>query len=314
MVGGIVEIAETGRYLRLERGFLVIETGGSEIGRVPLDDVDVLILGGSGCSVSSPLLGALAEEGAVTLLCGHNYAPLGLLFPIEGMGESASRARAQVEATEPLKKRLWQRIIKEKIARQGHVLHMQGKETSAGNLDWLSRNVASGDPDNKEAQAARKYWPELFGAAFLRSDENNPINGMLNYGYAVLRSAVARSIVAAGLLPQFGVKHCGPRDTLALADDLMEAYRPLVDLKVISMVTNGIREIDSNAKRELARILIMDVPTGRGTSTLSEALHLSALSLVESFTRKKECLSLPNPLENALQGPKPFSAPTESCG
>ena len=310
MVGGIIEIAESGRSLRLDRGFVTVESGHEEIGRVPLDDVDVLILGGGGCTISSPLLGALAERGAVTLLCGRNYAPLGLLLPIEGMGESATRAKTQIEASEPLKKRLWQKMVREKILRQASVLESREKQTVAGNLRWLAKNVTSGDPDNKEAQAARKYWPELFGGGFLRSDEENPINGLLNYGYAVLRSATARSVVGAGLLPQFGVKHRGPRDSFALADDLMEAFRPLVDFIVAKLVDSGVKEVDSAAKRELARILVFDVATERGISTLSEALHISAISLVDSFAGKKECLCLPDPLEKALSMTAPTSAPT----
>ena len=314
MIGGILEIAESGRFLKLDRGFVVIEAERQEIGRVALDDIDVLILGGGGASVSSPLLSALAERGAVTLLCGKNYAPLGLLLPIEGMGETASRARAQIEATEPLKKRLWQKIVREKIARQARVLSAKQKEATAGNLGWLSKNVSSGDPDNKEAQAARKYWPELFGDGFLRSDQDNPINGLLNYGYAILRSAVARSVVGVGLLPQFGVKHRGPRDSFALADDLMEPYRPLVDALVVSLLEAGIEKVNTAAKRELARMLLVDVLTDRGTSTLSEALHLSALSLVESFVKKKERLCLPDPLTSVIGRVSPTSAPTALCG
>jgi len=299
MVGGIVEITQSGRFLRLDRGSMVIEADKEEIGRVPLDDMDILILGGR-CTISSPLLEALAEEGAVTLLCGKNYAPLGLLIPIEGMGESATRARAQISASEPLRKRLWQRIVAAKIERQSEVLKFRGREIEAGNLKWLSANVNSGDTDNKEAQAARKYWPALMGDSFLRSDENNSINAMLNYGYAILRSAVSRAIVAVGLLPQFGVNHCGPRDTFALADDLMEPFRPLVDLIVCRLKDSGSQELSVEAKKELAKILILDIPTSRGISTLSEGLHMSALSLSDSFLGKKSCIDLPNPLANLL--------------
>ncbi len=299
MVGGIVEITQSGRFLRLDRGSMVIEADKEEIGRVPLDDMDILILGGR-CTVSSPLLEALAEEGAVTLLCGKNYAPLGLLIPIEGMGESATRARAQISASEPLRKRLWQRIVAAKIERQSEVLKFRGREIEAGNLKWLSANVNSGDTDNKEAQAARKYWPALMGDSFLRSDENNSINAMLNYGYAILRSAVSRAIVAVGLLPQFGVNHCGPRDTFALADDLMEPFRPLVDLIVCRLRDSGSQELSVEAKKELAKMLILDIPTSRGISTLSEGLHMSALSLSDSFLGKKSCIDLPNPLANLL--------------
>lgn len=300
MVGGIVEITQSGRFLRLDRGSMVIEADKEEIGRVPLDDMDILILGGR-CTVSSPLLEALAEEGAVTLLCGKNYAPLGLLIPIEGMGESATRARAQISASEPLCKRIWQRIVAAKIERQSEVLKFRGREIEAGNLKWLSANVNSGDTDNKEAQAARKYWPALMGDSFLRSDENNSINAMLNYGYAILRSAVSRAIVAVGLLPQFGVNHCGPRDTFALADDLMEPFRPLVDLIVCRLKDSGSQELSVEAKKELAKILILDIPTSRGISTLSEGLHISALSLSDSFLGKKSCIDLPNPLANLLK-------------
>lgn len=134
------------------------------------------------------------------------------------------------------------------------------------------------------------------GQDFRRDDEELPANAFLNYGYTVLRAAAARAVVGAGLIPQIGLMHRGSRDSFALADDLMEPYRPAVDRLALDLVSKKTVRLDPDAKRALARILLLDVQTPRGRSTLTEALHQTALSLVESFTSKRPTLWLPDPL------------------
>ncbi len=300
MTSGIVEIAEPGRYLHQSRGFLQVEREGEETAAVPLDEVGILLVDGQGCGLSSRLLSVLAGRGAVTVLCDSHYLPEAIVLPCVGNQELLARSLAQIDASLPLKKRLWQRIVMAKIERQARVLELCGQQERASELSALAKRVGSGDPDNKEAQAARKYWQTLFGEGFRRSDEEQPLNAFLNYGYAVIRAACARAVVCAGLLPQFGLYHHSGRDPFALADDLMEPYRPVVDCLVRQLADREDRSLDPTAKRQLAAVLHLDTEMEKGTSTLTEAIHQTALSLVRSFVEKKDCLCLPDPLESGM--------------
>jgi CRISPR-associated protein Cas1 len=243
--------------------------------------------------VSTPLLQALVEQGSATILCGKNYLPLGLLLPVQGMQDAPVRTRAQLQATEALKNRLWRRMAASKIQHQAELLTFLDQKIVGNNLAWLAKNVSSGDQDNKEAQAARKYWPALLGEDFRRGDDTNELNSLLNYGYTILRSATARAIVATGLLPQFGIKHYGPHDAFALADDLMEPFRPLVDALVYSLKAIGKTKLTPETKQILAKVIILDMETSRGSSTVMSSLQQCTLSLSKSYLLKKDFLWLP---------------------
>ena len=155
MIGRVVEIAGDGRHLSLYRGFMVVKKERKEVARVPLDDIAVLIANAHGLTYSNNLLLALAERGAAIILCGPNHAPKAWVWPLEGHYAQTARMRAQLAASKPLKKRLWQVLVRAKIAQQGAVLGYQGKP--AGGFELLARKVRSGDPQNLEAQAARRY-------------------------------------------------------------------------------------------------------------------------------------------------------------
>lgn len=289
MIGRIVEIAEDGRHLSLDRGFMTVETEGREIGRVPLDDIGVVLANAHGISYTNNLLIKLAERGAAVVLCGANHSPVAWLWPVVGHHEQSKRMRVQIEATRPLEKRLWQTVVAAKIDQQGAVLEAVGRP--AGGVRLLAREVRSGDPQNIEAQASRRYWPLLMGEDFRRDRALPGTNALLNYGYTVLRAATARAIVSAGLHPSLGIHHQG--NPLCLADDLMEPFRPMVDLMVFRLIGRGTSEVTPEAKKNLAAIAAADMRTARGTTPLATCLERLAASLAVSFESGKPTLDLP---------------------
>lgn len=261
MIGRVVEIAEDGRHLSVARGFLVVGERGRELGRVPLDDVGVVLTNAHGLTYSNNLLLALAERGVAMVLCGPNHRPEAFLWPVSGHHAQAARMRCQLSAAAPLCKRLWQGLIRAKIRHQGVALAARGQPGEA--FDLLARRVRSGDPENIEAQAARRYWPLMFGEAFRRDPGLPGVNGLLNYGYAILRSITARGVMAAGLHPSIGLHHHNRSNPLCLVDDLMEVFRPVVDLAVARLTDAGHDAVTREVKRYLALISALDLPVDR---------------------------------------------------
>lgn len=226
MVDGIIEIAEDGRHLSLYRGFLVVSQGNTELGRVPLADVSALVISANQASISKPILTALAAQNSVVICARATYLPSSITLPYCGNYESAHRMRKQIAAGLPLCKNLEAPCAGKNSqsgsrAANGAGCNGQGPELMRG-------RVRSGDPDNFEAQAARQYWPILC-ARLVRDRAAQNENILFNYCYTVLRSAVARAIMASGLLPALGVHHRSRMNPYALVDDLMEPYRPLAD-------------------------------------------------------------------------------------
>ena len=299
MIGRVIEIASEGRHLARDRGLMTVSKDGVEDGRVPLDDIGVLLCNARGLTYSNDLMAELARRGASVVLCGDNYLPTAWIWPLEGHHVQALRMRCQLEASLPLYKRLWQALVKAKIAQQAIVLELMG--VSGAEVEELARRVRSGDPDNVEAQAARRYWPRLFGSAF-RRDRFGPMpNPLLNYGYTVLRAAVARAVVSAGLHPSLGIHHSNRNNSMCLVDDLMEPFRPMVDYTVAELVSHQREEMTIDVKRDLAAVLVMDIATERGTTPLQTCLERAAQSLAQSFETGKPALILPErPLSGAL--------------
>ncbi len=188
MIGRIVEVADDRRHLFMHRGFMVVQdTEGErkELGQVPLDDIAAVIANAHGLSYTNNLLVALAERGAPFVLCGANHNAVGMLLPIEGNFEQAKRIEAQIAASLPTHKRLWAAVVRSKLEQQAAALEATGAPTAP--LTALAAKVKSGDPENLEAQGARRYWGLLFGDGFRRDQDGAGLNGMLNYGYTVLR-------------------------------------------------------------------------------------------------------------------------------
>ncbi|SFW33443.1 type II CRISPR-associated endonuclease Cas1 [Nitrosovibrio sp. Nv17] len=296
MIGRIVEIADDRRHLFLSRGFLVVQdTQGErkELGQVPLDDIVALIANAHGLSYTNNLLVALTERCVPFVLCAANHNAVGMLVTIDGNYQQAKRFDAQLAAGQPLMKRLWAEIVKSKLQQQAIVLEATGAPDIP--LRYLIRKVRSGDPDNLEAQGARRYWGLLFGSDFRRDQQEGGLNAMLNYGYTVLRAATARSVVAAGLHPTLGIHHRNEGNAMRLVDDLMEPFRPIIDLKVWLLNRNGERLITSESKRALVRTIYEDMQTGMGATPVLVCVQRLATSLAQVFIGERNKLDLPLP-------------------
>ncbi len=277
----IVDIATDGRRLSALRGFLLIGDSEGEVGRVPLDDVAAIVVHAHGITWSTNLVHALAERGAPIVFCAPNHSPIAVCLPLEGHHAQNAKLRAQWNAGRPLSKQLWRAIVVSKIRWQAAVLAANG--VSADAFDLLARRVRSGDPENVEAQAARRYWPLLMGSDFRRDRTAGGVNGLLNYGYTVMRALCARSVVAAGLHPSIGVHHANRSDAFALADDLIEPFRPLVDALVVRLLAHGVDEVTPKAKRAFARLTALNLPSPVGSTPLALAVTRTAQSLSTAF-------------------------------
>jgi len=311
MIGRIVEVADDRRHLHLHRGFMVVQdTEGErkELGQVPLDDIAAVIANAHGLSYTNNLLVALAERGAPFVLCAANHNAVGMLLPIEGNFEQSKRIEAQIAASQPTHKRLWAAVVRSKLEQQAAALEATGAPTAP--LTALMGKVKSGDPENIEAQGARRYWGLLFGDTF-RRDQNaggpQPgLNAMLNYGYTVLRATTARAIIAAGLHPGIGLHHSHDNNAMRLVDDVMEPFRPIIDLKVWHLKRNGEQHVTSESKRALVRTLYDDMQTDAGATPVMVCVQKLATSLAQVYLGERDKLDLPLPglplsLANALQ-------------
>lgn len=292
MIGGIVEVADSGRHLSVFRGFLKVADDSGEIGRVPLDDISALVLSGPQVTLSKRLMTELAERKAVIVTCGRNWHPISYTLPFGSHFEAAGILHDQIGATVPLKKRLWQRVVRTKIDHQAAVLarHDPGNP-KLRELALLSRRVRSGDPGNLEAQAARHYWRALFGSDFRRDRFSDGANSYLNYGYTVLRAATARAVCAAGLHPALGIHHANRVNVFSLVDDLMEPFRPLIDSIAYELARDfETAALDPDKKRRLASVLQEDMSSDAGASPLINCLGRLAQSLTASLAEKKDLL------------------------
>lgn len=289
----IIDIATDGRHLSRDRGFLKVSENGQEIGRTPLDQIAGVIVHAHGTTWSTSLLCELAERGAPVVLCASNHAPKSVLLPIEGHHAQGARMRAQWQAKAPLTKQAWKQIITAKVRMQAAALAAVGEAPAP--LLMMLRKITSGDSTNIEAQAARHYWPRMMGPDFRRDTAGEDVNALLNYGYTVLRAATARAVVAAGLHPTIGLFHSNRGNAFALADDLMEPFRPLVDSAVRTIVATRDTAVDIDAKQRLARLIATDMPLGDGLTPVSVALMKLATSLGQSFEAGKLALALPTP-------------------
>lgn len=298
MIGRVIEVNTDGCYLSRHRGFMVIRRGDEEVGRTPLDDISAVLCTAHGLSYSNSLLVELAERNAFLVVCASNFMPVAWLWPIEGHHTQLSNMNSQLAASKPLKKRLWQAIVKAKISQQAAVLQQVGANTAR--LEQYVRDVRSGDTTNVEAQAARYYWGRLFGQDFKRDQNLDGLNGLLNYGYTIIRSAVARAVASAGLHPSIALHHTHRGNSFALADDLVEVFRPHVDLAVYQLNAAGYQNVNRTTKPVLANLLSHDLITHRGTTPIHTCCERLATSLAQSFKHDRNELDLPiepHPLE-----------------
>ena len=253
---------------------------------VPIEDIGIVVLEHQQITISHYLLDKLVANNAAVITCNDTKHPTAMMLSLEGHTIQQERFRAQIEATEPLKKQLWQQTVKAKISNQKAVLAKW--DIPHKRLSNLAQSVKSGDADNHEAQAAQYYWQNLFPDAwqFFRKREGPPPNNLLNYGYAILRAMMARAIVGSGLLPTLGIFHRNRYNAYCLADDIMEPYRPFVD-KIVREIIDETSVVDSltrELKVKLLKLPDMDVMIGEGTSPLLIATQRTAASLAKCYT------------------------------
>lgn len=252
---------------------------------VPIEDVGVVILDHKQITITHALIDALLANNCAIVTSNDKHLPVGLILPLDGHNLQSERFREQINASEPLKKQLWQQTIVSKILGQAYVLNTQGIERR-NMLKW-AKSVRSGDVDNLEGRAAAYYWQNLFGDLdFVRGQESPPPNNMLNYGYSIVRAMMARALVGAGLLPTLGIHHHSRYDAYCLADDIMEPYRPYVDMMVIDIWQKGetTEELTSDIKRKLLGITTMDVIIAGHRSPMMLAIQATAQSVQKCFS------------------------------
>lgn len=296
MSNRIIEIAAQPARIKVHLRRLVIEVGEASPQPVPLEEVAVLVAAHPAITLTSAALAGLMEAGGVFVCCGPHHLPAGWMLPVVGHHLQTERFEQQAAAPKPVRKRLWQQIVRAKIAAQGATLAaLHGDDAG---LPALLPRVRSGDPDNVEAQAARRYWGRLFGreADFRRQRDGGGPNPMLNYGYTVLRAVTARAACAAGLHPSIGLQHSNRYDPFVLSADLMEPLRPVVDLWVARKVlTEGAgAALDRDAKRDLLATLTGRVDMDGERRTLFDASARMAQSLAQVFAGERDALRLPS--------------------
>lgn len=289
----IVDLSTDGVHVSAHRGFLIVAKDRAELGRIVLDDIGAVIAHAHGISWSNTAFVRLAERSVPVVLCGANHVPVSCVWPMAGHHLQGARLNAQAAAGKPLIKRLWRDIVVAKIRMQGAVLASVGAERGA--FDLFVRKVRSGDPDNMEAQAARRYWPALMGKDFRRDAALEGANALLNYGYTVLRAILCRAICGTGLHPTLGLFHSNRGNAFALADDLMEPYRPLVDRLVFNLVRDGQAGVGPATKTALVGLTSFDLEAGHGMSPLYVHASRLAQQLSGVFMDGTGSLDLPVP-------------------
>jgi CRISPR-associated protein Cas1 len=265
----------------------------NSIRTIPVEDIGVVLLDNRQITITHGLMEALLSNGCALITCDNRHMPIGLHLPLSGNTLQSERFAAQIEASLPLKKQLWQQTIQAKITNQAHVLEAT-RGAIVKNMHVWAGSVKSGDSENMEARAAVYYWSNLF-SNFTRGQEGAPPNNLLNYGYAILRAIVARALTASGLLPTLGIHHHNRYNAYCLADDIMEPYRPFVDNLVVKIVDEGkgISELSKELKGELLSIPVLDVIIGGKRSPLQVAAGQTAASLAKCYLGETRKIAYP---------------------
>ncbi len=255
---------------------------------IPIEDIGVVVIDHPQITVTHFLINALLENNVALITCDERHMPAGLLLPLEGNTTQSERFKHQINASEPLRKQLWQQTIRQKILNQAALLNEQKRKVE--NMKYWADQVKSGDAENHEARAAAYYWGEIFDTSidFRRDPEGLAPNSQLNYGYAILRAVVARSLVSSGLLPTFGIHHHNRYNAYCLADDIMEPYRPYVDKIIVGMMNAGdiSEDLTKAQKTSLLQVPVLDVTINGRRSPLMLAVQQTTASLAKCFRQE----------------------------
>lgn len=261
---------------------------------IPVEDIGIVILDNNQITLTHALLSALIENNAAVISSDDSHLPNGMFLPLAGNSEQTEKFKHQIEASQPLKKQLWQQTVTAKVLNQASVLKQNGLEHQ--NMLYWAQSVKSGDTENHEGRASAYYWSSLSPLLLPKSDSaktgifrrqrnGEPPNNLLNYGYAILRAIVARALVSTGLLPAIGIFHRNKYNAYCLADDIMEPYRPFVDLLVIQYINlnKQVDTLDFEAKKHLLAIATQDVLTDNERNPLMIAVSRTTASLARCF-------------------------------
>ena len=335
MIKRTLEISREPAHLSVRNEQLVLKRDGQTIGQVPCEDIGVVLVDHPQTTYTHGALAKLAESDAAVVICGRDHLPAAILLPMVDHSQVVWRLDAQLAVSRPLRKQLWRQLVVAKI--QAQARNVSSDLPAHRKLLGLAREVRSGDPTNIEAQAARVYWgnwldqgsvpdssSEELGAdplapndplahIFRRDPDLPGLNSFLNYGYAVLRAAIARAIVGAGLLPSLGLHHRNRSNSFCLADDLIEPLRPLVDNRVRELHRQGYDELNQPAKAALLEILADRVRLNDDVGPLMVELHRYVASLVRCFMGEAKELEIPTMLDATEGGQSPIS-PSRNWG
>ncbi|MDA1106609.1 MAG: type II CRISPR-associated endonuclease Cas1 [Planctomycetota bacterium] len=294
----ILDLSRDPCWLGVEGALLVIRRDAKPEFKLRLDEIAAVCVSQPASTASFRALGALAAAGAIVVVCDEKHAPSGMLMPLANHHAQTPRFLAQAAMGVVQRKRLWRQVVKAKVRQQAAVLDASGGDGTA--LRGMMARVMSGDRTNVEAQAAVSYWPALFGEAFRRDREEEGVNALLNYGYAVLRSAMTRAICATGLHPTLGLMHHHRENPFCLADDLIEPYRPIIDRAVFSHVhRRGEVALLPEIKVALVEAITRRVRTADSERSLFDSCARTARSLVAVVMGRRKSLSLPEWIPDA---------------
>jgi len=288
-------------YVRLQQSQLVVEypePEGKTTRSVPIEDIGIVVIDHQQVTVTHAVINALIENNAAILWCDEKHLPNGLVLPMSANHAYTEKLRHQLGASEPLKKQLWKQTVQAKISNQAAVLRETGMNHVP--LERWASEVTSGDTKNMESQASVHYWKEYFGCIekyIIRSRYGAPPNNALNYGYAVLRAVIARSLVSSGCLPAVGIFHRNKYNAYCLADDVMEPYRPVVDLYLLQALKDADEEIPEDLtpewKERLLKIPTLDVVIDGMKSPLMVAAQRTTASLMDCYEGVSRKLNYP---------------------
>lgn len=264
-----------------------------EVRSVPIEDIGFVVIENQQISLTIPLLNALIDNNVAVVFCNEKHLPASMLLNLDGHTIQTELFGHQLSASVPLKKQLWKQTVEAKIHNQATLLQKLGK--AHGEMFALAKQVTSGDSTKREGVAARFYWSSLFGKGFVRDRYGNPPNMLLNYGYAILRAAVARALSGSGLLSTLGIFHHNRYNSFCLADDIMEPYRPFVDMYVYRIFQQKpeLIEVETNEKLELLKVLTADVLINRNMRPLMLAISQTTASLARCFALESKRIAYP---------------------
>ena len=270
---------------------LVIKTEARE-STIPIEDIGYIVLDNAEIYMSLPAMNLLIENNAAVIVCNANHLPNGMFMNLNSHHIQQEIFKNQIEASVPLKKQLWQQTVIEKITNQGILLEKITEKKN--NFDFLASKVLSGDTSNMEGVAANFYWKTFFDFSFKRERFGDYPNNFLNYGYALLRAATARALSGSGLLNTLGIHHKSKYNAFALADDIMEPFRPIVDEKVFEIMQQyNEQELNTKIKSELLQLLTRTVFFKDEKSPLMVGLQKTAASLQQCYTGERKKINYP---------------------